>query len=494
MSEAAETLAATRLEKEERNARWGPRVLFVFGLPFLLSGLWTASTGLQRLSEEGVSEETAVACLIGALFTLVGAGVLFWARHAQKRLAETQQLRRMHPAEPWRWRPEWREGRIAARDRARVVVLWLATLVWNGMSAPLVWSLPRQLEREPLLLVVAVVFPLAGLGILASALRATLRHRRFGTPTLHMDTFPGVIGGQLRGTIHVRGSLVGSERVGLRLTCVNRVTSGSGKSRSTFEHVRWQEEHTVSRSALAAAPIGSAIPVEFTLPSGLKPSSTVSSNNEIIWRLEANAALSGADFETRFEVPVFVTSASASNSTRSATPEVEPGGPTAFGDTGIRAEPLPEGGHRVDFPRLRQPAAGLAFCAFGATFAAVGVAVGTTDFPSFGVIFTLVFGGVGLLLLWAGLHTLLATTTVCARSDGLAIQSGILFRPRRFVPAQEIARITLDIGMQVGDRAYYDLKLHTRSGRKHTAGSSIRSKREAEWLADLLRKAVGLRS
>ncbi|UCE85613.1 MAG: hypothetical protein JSU66_14965 [Deltaproteobacteria bacterium] len=404
------------------------------------------------------------------------------------------ELRRLHPGEPWRWRPEWRDGRIRSRDRARIAVLWLAALAWNGMTAPLVWRLPRELECGPRMLLLAGAFGLAGLWIVGAALRATLRQLRFGTARLDLDTVPGVIGGRLRGTIHVRGSLAGAARVELRLTCVNRVTSGSGKSRSTFEHVRWQEEYAVPRASLAAASIGSAIPVDFTLPYGLAPSRAEPSDNQILWRLEARAELAGADFHTRFEVPVFVTPESDPHvvATKPASPHS--GDPTRFGGSGIRVEPLPDGGLRVHFPRLRQPVAGLVLCAFGGGFAAVAGFVGSGDAVGVGGILIAVFGGFGLLLLWAGLDTLLATTTVSAHPDGVSIRRGILFRPRRFVPAAQIARITLEIGMQIGDRAYYDLKVRTRSRRTRAAGSRIRSKREAEWLAERLRTAVGVRS
>ena len=46
--------------------------------------------------------------------------------------------------------------------------------------------------------------------------------------------------------------------------------------------------------------------------------------------------------------------------------------------------------------------------------------------------------------------------------------------------------------MQAGTKVYYDLAVLQRNGRRANAGSGIGDKREAEWLAGLIRQAVGI--
>lgn len=55
----------------------------------------------------------------------------------------------------------------------------------------------------------------------------------------------------------------------------------------------------------------------------------------------------------------------------------------------------------------------------------------------------------------------------------------------------EIADVRTKIGMQAGGSAYYDLVLVRTDGRSVTAGHGIRDKREAEWLAATLERALG---
>ena len=61
------------------------------------------------------------------VFGTVGFGLLFGARYAGKQMAAEEKLRARFPDEPWRWKPEWKNGRIAGstargdvrRDRLR---------------------------------------------------------------------------------------------------------------------------------------------------------------------------------------------------------------------------------------------------------------------------------------------------------------------------------------------------------------------------------------
>jgi hypothetical protein len=46
--------------------------------------------------------------------------------------------------------------------------------------------------------------------------------------------------------------------------------------------------------------------------------------------------------------------------------------------------------------------------------------------------------------------------------------------------------------MQAGSVPYYDVVVRQKDGTKVTAGSSVREKREAEWLAVTLKGALGL--
>ena len=57
------------------------------------------------------------------------------------------------------------------------------------------------------------------------------------------------------------------------------------------------------------------------------------------------------------------------------------------------------------------------------------------------------------------------------------------------IPCSEISDVQIKIGMQQGQtatqsaKAYYDIKIHRKNGKKVSAGRNLRDKSEAEWLA-----------
>jgi hypothetical protein len=108
------------------------------------------------------------------------------------------------------------------------------------------------------------------------------------------------------------------------------------------------------------------------------------------------------------------------------------------------------------------------------------------------VLFPIVFGGFGLLLLYGVLDAWLGVTRVTAGGGRVTVASGWLSPAReRSFPAAEITGVSTLIGMQAGGRPYYDLKLVRSNGKAVTAGRGLREKREAEWLAATLKQAIG---
>ena len=60
----------------------------------------------------------------------------------------------------------------------------------------------------------------------------------------------------------------------------------------------------------------------------------------------------------------------------------------------------------------------------------------------------------------------------------------------KFFPTDSLVEVLVTTGMQAGNTLYYDLTLRTADGKKIKAGTSIKDKREAEWLADVLREGA----
>jgi hypothetical protein len=109
------------------------------------------------------------------------------------------------------------------------------------------------------------------------------------------------------------------------------------------------------------------------------------------------------------------------------------------------------------------------------------------------LLFPIVFGLFGLLLLIGMLQLWFEVSRVVAERGSVSVASGYLYPGReQTIASGEIAEITTRIGMQAGSRPYYDLMILSKRGKRIIAGRSIRNKREAEWLAVTLQQALGL--
>ena len=113
----------------------------------------------------------------------------------------------------------------------------------------------------------------------------------------------------------------------------------------------------------------------------------------------------------------------------------------------------------------------------------------------FGLLVTGVIGVVlvpfTFLLVLITLYIGFLRTSVVAGPAGLAITFhllGLSWSVR--APSAEIGDITLKVGMQVGMIPYYDLKIARATGRPITISSTLRDKREAEWLAAEIKKSL----
>ncbi len=472
-------------------------LITVFGIPFIGFGLMALTVGARKIWRGGSDSGDAWAFLvIGSLFILIGAFFPLRQLRVMRRRERQREIAKKYEHAPWLADKQWAIGRISCSNGKSVLFAWLFALAWNAISSPMLFYLPQELRQGNRAILVGLVFPLIGAVILAGAIHSTLRWRRFGGSQFEMASVPGVIGGFLRGKIHTSITATVPEGVRLTLACINRRISGSGKHRSAHERVLWQKEVLVEPSKLHPGPSGLLIPVEFSIPFDCTPTDRSNARNSIHWRLSATANLPGVDYSSSFEVPVFKTADSSSRIAADVAAETshDDGMPPSQSlSRGITLDRDSSGALAVTFGAARNIGAGLALTAFTAIFAGAAIVPWKLGLP---FIFPLVFGFFDLVLMAALVHVWLFSSHVIVRTDEVHVWRGVLGIGRRHrIPKGEIARIRAGIGMHSGSqssRPYYDIQIEQRSGRRLTIASSIRSKREAEYIAFEVSRELGL--
>jgi hypothetical protein len=174
-------------------------------------------------------------------------------------------------------------------------------LIWNGFSWPAVYPAFQRgyLESDEYFL---VIFPLIGIALLFFALQLARQWRRFGTSWCEIRGKAGIIGKECAGTIRASVEFQPVGEYLLRIQCVERIVTGSGKQRRTDSHVRWQETQTVS-------PLGKSsragIPFSCRIPSDTFETKDSNAKGDVEWSLSITAPLQGVNYGALFTVPVF---------------------------------------------------------------------------------------------------------------------------------------------------------------------------------------------
>jgi hypothetical protein len=276
------------------------------------AGLLRSAMGHQA---DGDAEQ-ALLLGLGAVATIALGGWITvggWVK-SQREAPLVEALNRDDP-EPWRYVAEWKGGEARDTGAAGLRAKIAFAVLWNagaGLTALFWFTSP---ERSAGIHDVFVgVFVAIGLVAGFRAIQAVRHAARFGTTTFRMETFPGVVGGTLAGTVLTGIDPQQGREATFRVTlrCMRRVERSNTSSSSSHNRVRttelWVTERTVSaeihRSDDGGRP-GVAVPVYFEIPIAARPATLHHPSDRVLWRLEIAADLPGVPFRAEMEVPVF---------------------------------------------------------------------------------------------------------------------------------------------------------------------------------------------
>ena len=426
--------------------------------------------------------------VMGGVFAVVGIGLVAAACYGATKAQWQKKLQAENPATPWLWRGDWAQGRANSRTRSAMMQAWLMAALWNLTSAPIFFFVPQTLKQRPLA-AIAFIFPLVGIGLFIWAVRETLAWFEFGKTWFEMASVPGVIGRELRGNIHARFSSIPDHGIQLKLSCINRVVTGSGKSQTVSEKILWRDERNVASSEIYPGPLGVLIPVTFQIPWNAMQTDQRNSQNSIYWLLEADADVPWVDYKDLFEVPVFRTKDTPER------PEGEVADKSASSEPPVQASIVitqTSDGTEFYFPAARNPkfAAGLT------TFVMLWTGfIGLMLYLHAPFFFPVVFGIFELLLGYGALQLWFGTSRVIIDGSRIRVKMGLFGGGKwQDFPKSQVLDIQAVIASQQGGATgtpFYDIHLLQLEHKNLTIGQTIRDKREAEWVVAQMKQALG---
>lgn len=477
---------------KETSSAVGFGCLALFLAPFFIGGFVALSIGLRNLAQgTGFTEETIANLGVGSTFLTVSMALGIGGLYGFRKMKEEYALKAQYPDEPWLWRKDWSEGRIASNAGIGLIVLWVFAAVFSGFGVIILTQLQKIHEEDGRIVFIVGLFPLVGLLMLCSAAYKTYAYRKFGNAHCELVTNPGVVGGWFKAAVRARVPISPGDKATARLSCVHEYTTGSGKNKSTKRDVLWQDEREIGHDGIGVDREGlSAFPAIFAIPRSCRPVEG-DSGDRIVWKLALECAVPGVDFDQSWEVPVFVTPDSADIPTEEASAWQEAAASLKDYErtSHIHITPLPDGISIYASPARAKKAAAM-LTVFALIWVGITVAMARFGVPLF---FPAVFGFFGVFMVYASLSLWFRATRTIARGDEVQVKSTLLgIGGTKTIPAAEIESVHLKIGMTAGDTSYYRVVLHRQDGKNTTLAAAIRDKGEARWLQQTVAKQLNV--
>lgn len=386
----------------------------------------------------------------------------------------------------WQSKGDWKNGRIRSGAKTMIWISLLFGVAFTGISLPGVLAIPEEFNKGNHLILAVLLFPLIGVSSLGVFVYSLMAWRKFGATELILDPVPGSIGGDFGAHIELPIPWTSKTIVNITLNCQRITTTGSGKNRSTHTSVIWQREGIAT---LSPGRGGTHCEFRFAIPDNL-PESEKKSSNYNQWLLQIECDLPGIDFKRSFTVPVFhseqpqLSSLKADYTKDSAPMKKAPDGI-------VRITQTPQG-LQFYYPWHRHLWMATLALIFGSIFASVAYFIPGEA----GLIFPVVFGGVGGIILLIGLYVLGNTLTTTVSPQGIKVVRNIYgIRFQRNVKTDEITRLDRHIGSQMNNgannRVYYSIIAHTRDDRKVTIADTLEGSRLADFVEQQIRQAMG---
>ncbi|OUS17356.1 hypothetical protein A9Q88_03700 [Gammaproteobacteria bacterium 50_400_T64] len=475
-------------QQKQRNSR----IFFtIFGAFFFLPGLgllfFKAIPNLPRLlSAKNLSgdefESIVAAGIVGFLFSLFGGGLVY---SGLKKPSNDVAL--LNGDSPWLGQKKWASATIKDSFILSGGLIWGFAIFWNLISTPALFAFSDELGKGNQLIWLVLLFPLVGLFLIGAAIHKTLDWRRFGQMKVTLEPYPGAIGGDVAGTVHLSTPLPAGTPVKVSLDCVRHYSSGKNSS----QHIVWQHEGLFEPLQSSRS---TTVQFLFEVPSDLPQSSPTASSYHA-WKLRVSAEIPGVDLERQIDLPVFPTAAKASSSFRLNTKPLN--NDSADSDDALALDSEHEQTIKGEYKSIGVGAGafvGLVFSAIGIGLAYfIGYEKNETSLIGFGAI----FGSIGFAIFYFSIHGYFRRHYLRLAKPILELRYKTLFGGKVVtLNYDEIAAVTTESrgSMNVGKKHYqfFNLGLQLKNGEALCIGDRF-SRQQIEKTAEALAQRLDLK-
>jgi len=436
--------------------------------------------------------------MFSLVFGGVGAGIVYAGRYAKKAHAKEIKYQELYPQQPWMWKEEWQSNIIKSSNKSLIWFSVIFASIWCLISTPILFIIPDEvLNKKNYLALIALLFPIVGIGLVSWAIRNYLQWRKFGESELHLNDMPARLGRTLNAKLQIPAELHNQEECMVIVECVHKYTSGSGKNSSTREHVLWQDQQRLKVNPSSFDE--HTLPLEFKLPNDMPVTDTSNSRNQHFWRVRAESKLSGVDYAASFIIPVYTIDQLNLN-------EEERYEEDFFAELDDVDSTIDHGdwqqlnlthqqtvqGSEYTFGRARLKSMLITLTVMTAIFGGVGI--GMFIFENGSKLFGIIFSLIGILLGWGALHQWLYKSQFTVTYNQLTLTSGWFMHNSSTFKLNQIKRIYKDSNLSANNVKYYAIYIDTQEKDKIKIAENLVGNRDIDNLIAKISEELGFQN
>jgi len=279
----------------------------LFGLPFLLIGLFMEATTFGFIPVHGKHAPEWMLSLIGAFFGLPGLFFIIHGVAGLIRKAAHDRDAAQCPGQAWHSDYRWHREGIAFSAFRTMIGRLFAALGWSAFLVPFFWIGLRERGMARAFLFGSILFGLLGLIFWYRWAQMLADLLRYGNSFLNYDQFPYFLGSTLRARLRAPHHVSDLDELTFTLRCVQEkyVTTRNANNSETKVvcYELYKDSHTLSRDQIIGL-AGGDIPIEFPLPPDQR-TTTLCYNPPTYWEIEARGRSHSVAYEAYFLVPVY---------------------------------------------------------------------------------------------------------------------------------------------------------------------------------------------
>lgn len=240
---------------------------------------------------------TLIMTIFTSVFMFVGGGIMYASRKKEQPmpLGITPD-----PTKPWTTRAEWASPTLYSNAKNKIGLIKFFTILsflFCGMFSLALFG------QHPVATVFSFILLLPPFFLFRWYKKTKQEWDHFDKVPMQLKPYPGVIGGNVSGSILIPQRYTNGDRYTFELTCTHHWTTRSSNKSENHSSILWSKQIKPTPKSKVT---GTYLIFDFEVPAD-KPSSSKPDNNYHTWTIKISSELKGINFNRAYDIPVFIT-------------------------------------------------------------------------------------------------------------------------------------------------------------------------------------------